>query len=155
MWLFKKASIGQPKQALWETLDASQSFFTSPLFSMSVHSQHPHSFHSISPGLFVKSICHIEANPKPISAESTSLPPATMETQCQMGMEETSVQISSLWTFILARMHFVIHFNQTLLFLNEVISKEIFRSHRNPNFTTSLLLWPLIMFVPIRRVHVM
>lgn len=130
MWLlFKKLSIGQPKQAPWETLDASQSFFTS-LFSMSVHSLHPHSFHSISPVLFVKSICHTKANPKPISVESTSLPPAMISTQCQMSMEETRLQISSLWTFILASMYFVIHFSHTLLLLK--VKESFQRNYLGP-----------------------
>ena len=37
---------------------------------------------------------------------------------------------------------------------NEVISKKIFRSHHNLNYATFILLRPLIMLVPIRRIHV-
>ena len=73
-----------------------KAFSYSPLLSMSVHSLQPHPFHSISPGLLEKSICHIEEYPKPISVENTSLPPAMMATQCQMSMKETGLQISSL-----------------------------------------------------------
>lgn len=37
---------------------------------------------------------------------------------------------------------------------NEVISKKIFRSRHNLNYITFILRRPLIVFVPIRRIHV-